>query len=67
MKRTLIIAAAAALLAVPGSGLSAQSLFPEATGVTGVTFRQYDYESGFGVDYVPDIAARTNGRAESRL
>lgn len=55
MMRPLLLAASAALLAAP-SGLSAQGLFPEATGVTGVTFRQYDYESGFGVDYVRQFA-----------
>lgn len=55
--RPLILAAAAALLAAPpASRLEAQGLFPEATVIGGVTLRQYDYEDGFGVDYVRQLA-----------
>ncbi len=54
--RALMFAASAALLLTPQSGLSAQGLFPEATAIGGVTLRQYDYEDGFGVDYVRQLA-----------
>jgi len=54
--RALILAASAALLLTPPARLEAQGLFSEATAIGGVTFRQYDYEDGFGVDYVRQLA-----------
>lgn len=55
--RTPILAATAALLAAaPSSGLAAQGLFPEATVIGGATFREYDFEDGFGVDYIRQLA-----------
>lgn len=55
--RVLILAATAALLtAQPSATLQAQGLFPETTAIGGVTLRQYDYEDGFGVDYVRQLA-----------
>ncbi len=55
--RALILAASAALLAAaPPASLQAQGLFPEATVIGGATFRSYSYESGFGVDYVRQLA-----------
>lgn len=54
--RALILAATAALLAAAPSGVAAQGLFPQRTAISGVTIRQYDYEAGFGVDYVRQLA-----------
>ncbi len=56
MRTSTLAATAALVLAAMPAALPAQNLYPEGSVIGGVTVRQYNYGSGFPIDYARQIA-----------